>query len=299
MTKLSSNKTSMSPFIGKIEIGLVICMTLLVVSCKQPTVGPTNTEQQKNKDPKSSIEKVPELAKVFPEDIYEEEIESAPVLKAVEKTRWHKPMEERPPATGAAVAVVKLLDSIGSGMTDTRYQGRTSVNHKKGTYYWDCSGMAGWILKRTAPVARKKLGKKRPLARDFYDIIAKSSTKKSRRGWRRLANPEQVGPGDIFAWRKPKIFRKRKNTGHIGFVISTTQPHPDHKNVWVMGIADSTRILHGNDSRPQGGDGGFGTGTIAFLVDDKGTPIAYGWYGAGQDPATFIHTKIAFGRVVK
>ena len=76
-------------------------------------------------------------------------------------------------------------------------------------------------------------------------------------------------------------------------------PHPEHENVWLVRIADATRILHEDDSRPPGGEGGFGTGTMAFLVDDEGTPIAYGWYGAGQNPATFIHTQIAFGRVVK
>jgi hypothetical protein len=39
--------------------------------------------------------------------------------------------------------------------------------------------------------------------------------------------------------------------------------------------------------------------TIAFLTDQSGTPIAYGWYGESQDPATYVPTQIVFGRVVR
>ena len=63
------------------------------------------------------------------------------------------------------------------------------------------------------------------------------------------------------------------------------------RGVWLLRIADATRELHGDDSRPTGGEGGFGTATIAFLVDAAGAPRAYGWYGEAQDPATFVPTE--------
>jgi hypothetical protein len=62
-------------------------------------------------------------------------------------------------------------------------------------------------------------------------------------------------------------------------------------------IADATHELHGDDSRPVGGEGGFGIATIAFSVDPSDEPVAYGWYGLEQDPSTFVPTKIEFAQV--
>jgi hypothetical protein len=95
------------------------------------------------------------------------------------------------------------------------------------------------------------------------------------------------------------MFRDRNNTGHVGFVVTTPRPSPDFEGVWLMGVADATRMIHGEDSRSEGGDGGYGTGVIAFLFDATGAPIAYGWYGKTQDPNTFVPTTIVFGRVTE
>jgi hypothetical protein len=53
------------------------------------------------------------------------------------------------------------------------------------------------------------------------------------------------------------------------------------------------------DSRTPGGEGGFGTATLAFAVDENGDAVAYGWYGEGQDPQTFVRTHMLFGRVLR
>jgi hypothetical protein len=189
------------------------------------------------------------------------------------------------------------LEAVETGMKATKYQHVTRVRPKQGIYFWDCSAMTDWVLARAAPRARRSLRPERPLARNFYDVIARSPAKGHRRGWQRVPRPEEIAPGDIFAWRKPPAFQKRKNTGHVGFIISTPQPHPRHVGVWVTRVADATRILHEDDSRPRGGDGGFGTATMAFLFHANGAPIAYGWYGSRQDPRRFVHAKIAIGRV--
>ncbi|MBI5500977.1 MAG: hypothetical protein HY907_12100 [Deltaproteobacteria bacterium] len=210
---------------------------------------------------------------------------------------WHEPVEEREPATEAAQKVLEEVRKIEETLTATRYQHRTAVNERRGTYYWDCAGMAEWVLDRAAPRAREALSDDRPLARDFYDRIAESPTDEPHRGWLRLPGPEDIAPGDVFAWRKPDFWRERPNTGHVGFVVGTPQPHPDVAGVWLVPIADATEFLHESDSRPEDGEGGFGTGTMAFQFDDSGTPVAYGWYGSLQDPATYVPTKIAFGRV--
>ncbi len=216
---------------------------------------------------------------------------------AADDTGWNEPLPEREPQTEAAREIVALLRVIEENLTATRYQHRTAVSERRGKYFWDCSGMVAWILARAAPRAREALPDDRPLARDFYDAIAESPLDAPRRGWLRLAGPEQIAPGDLFAWRKPDFWAERPNTGHVGFVLSTPRPHPDHADVWVMRVADATKMLHENDSRPEDGEGGFGTATMAFRFDEDGTPIAYGWYGAGQPPETFVPTTIAFGRV--
>jgi len=212
---------------------------------------------------------------------------------------WHPRVASRKPANGVARQVLAVVRRIESGLTRTRYQSVTRVRAKRGVYLWDCSGMADWILRRSARGARRGLRKWRPLARDFYYAIARSPTKGQRRGWRRLKGPGDVRPGDLFAWLKPPIFRRRKNTGHVGFILSTPQPHPRHRNVWLMRVADASRFRHEKDSRKAGGGGGFGTGIIAFQVQSGGRPVAYGWYGSLQSIATFVPTKIVFGRVTR
>ncbi|MGE0403876.1 MAG: hypothetical protein AB7T06_44625, partial [Kofleriaceae bacterium] len=57
------------------------------------------------------------------------------------------------PATRAGKKVLAVLDNIRATTTDDKYQASTKVDVKRGIYYWDCSGMASWILRRAAPTA--------------------------------------------------------------------------------------------------------------------------------------------------
>lgn len=198
---------------------------------------------------------------------------------------------------GRTAAVVSALSTIERGLTSTKYQHQAKIDPAKGVYLWDCSIMAAWILDRTAPQARKALAADKPLARDFYRTIERARTDRPSRRWQRLLEPADILPGDVFAWLKPEMFKQRQNTGHVGFVAGKPWRHPKYGSIWLMRVADATTELHGNDSRPVGGDGGFGTGTIAFAVDDSGVPMAYGWYGEAQDPKTYVPTTILFGRV--
>jgi hypothetical protein len=194
--------------------------------------------------------------------------------------------------------VASELGAVERGVKSTKYEHRLRVDRGRGVYNWDCSIMAAWVLARTAPEAHRALGT-RPLARDFYRVIDKAPVDRPRRGWQRLVDVAVVGPGDVFAWLKPPMFKQRANTGHVGFVVGKPRRHPRHDGVWLLRIADATRELHGDDSRPTGGEGGFGTATIAFKVTPSGAPIAYGWYGELQDPATYVPTQIALGRVFR
>lgn len=210
-----------------------------------------------------------------------------------------EPSAASEPAGDASARVVAVLAGIEETLVETRYQHRTVVSERRGRYLWDCSGMAAWVLERAAPAARRRLSDDHPTAREFHDVIAEAPADEPRRGWRRLARPEEIRPGDLFAWRKPDFWAHRPNTGHVGFVREAPRPHPSHANVWTMRVADATAMRHEADSRPEGGEGGYGTATMAFLFDEEGTGIAYGWYGEGQDPATFVPTTIVFGRVAR
>jgi hypothetical protein len=192
-------------------------------------------------------------------------------------------------------AVLARLASIERGVQSTRYQHRARIEPGRGVYHWDCSIMSAWILAQATPRARQALPRK-PLARDFYDRILRSGGASSRRGWLRLRGPQAIEPGDVFAWRKAEMFKHRNNTGHVGFVMGKPRPHPKYPSVWVMRIADATRELHEDDSRPYGGEGGFGTAVMAFRFDDRGEAVAYGWYGQAQELETYVPTHIVFGR---
>jgi hypothetical protein len=195
-------------------------------------------------------------------------------------------------------AILAELARIEKGMQSTRYQHVAQVVPAKGIYRWDCSIMAGWILKKATPRARQVLRAK-PLARDFYDTIARSPLHGQRSHWTRVLGPRAIEPGDVFAWRKPEIFKDRNNTGHVGFVVGKPWQHPQYPAIWLARIADATRELHEHDSRPVGGEGGFGTAVIAFLFDDRGEAVAYGWYGEAQEAETYVPTHIVFGRALR
>ena len=204
-----------------------------------------------------------------------------------------------PSLRDAGADVVASLVAVERNLTSTKYRHNARIDAHKGIYEWDCSIMAAWILRRVAPRARAAIAGERPLARDFYAAIAAAGTARPLRNWLRLNGPSEVVPGDGFAWVKPDMFRDRNNTGHVGFVVSKPWVHPQFPSVWLMRIADATHERHGDDSRPVGGEGGFGTATIAFSVDTNNVPVAYGWYGADQDPSTYVPTKIVFGRVFR
>jgi hypothetical protein len=203
------------------------------------------------------------------------------------------------PATKAARKVMEIIGAIEQKLTETKYQHKTFVHPKKGLFFWDCSGMSAWILERAAPRARKKLPGKHPMARKFHNVIDKSPETHFKAGWRKLSGPEQILPGDVFAWVRPEWWTKSKNSGHVGFVVGPPYPSPTYEGAWLMRIADSSRYRHEDDSRPAGGQGGYGTGVIAFLFDHEGGGAAYGWYGSLQDIETYVSTSVVFGRVNK
>ena len=200
---------------------------------------------------------------------------------------------EAPPATHAAGKVLETLASVRESLRTTRYEHTTHVRAADGLYLWDCSGMAAWVLHRAAPHALESVGGDRPVARDFYRAIARAPVTRARNGWQRVARLEDARPGDVLSWVKPRDFPSH-NTGHVAFVLAPPVRVEGRDDAFAVRIADATSFGHQGDTRPEGSGGGYGEGTLLFLVDASGQGRAYGWFGTLSDAV--IVTPIVVGR---
>jgi hypothetical protein len=191
-------------------------------------------------------------------------------------------------------SVLRTLGNISSSLTSSEYSSGLSVNEKRGTYKFDCSGMAYWVLRKAAPRAARFSAQgleRRPLARDFQRRIARIAPGEPKYGWQRIEKVRDLEPGDVVAWIKPPEIRS-PNTGHIAFVLLPPLRLRGYANAYLLRIADSSRLLHDEDTRSE--RDGFGFGTILLVADPvSGEPIAYGW--VAEKGWTF-ETQIALGR---
>ncbi len=198
------------------------------------------------------------------------------------------------PVRWEANQVMKTLGGIHDNLRAASYSAAIDVDEEHGLYAFDCSGMTQWVLRRAAPRAASAAAYKlphRPLARDFYRRIASIPTGKHRFGWQRIEKVAEAKPGDVIAWIKPDIIRS-PYTGHVAFVLLPPVPVPGDDNAYLVRIADSSRLLHDEDTRID--RDGFGFGTILLVTDpESGAPIGYGWVGLRWRA---FETKIAIGR---
>ena len=206
------------------------------------------------------------------------------------------PFAPSAPASRSAARVLETLGRVRAGVRSTRYQHNTVVRERDGLFAWDCSGMAAWVLRRSAPGAMRVITRGRPVARDFVRAIESAPIGRSRAGWQRLASVSEALPGDLFAWRRPRGFPSR-NTGHVGFVVNAPVTVPSMPGAFAVRIADATSLGHQDDSRRDDPDGGFGVGTIVFLTDASGHGTHYGWFGTESEG--YVVTPIVMGRVTR
>jgi hypothetical protein len=184
--------------------------------------------------------------------------------------------------TRAGGKLVELLRTVRTDMRTTKYQHRTVVRARDGHYAWDCSGMVGWILQRSAPKARRAVPGDRPVARDFFHTIARAPTDRPRKGWQRI-HVSEVKAGDTFAWLKSPISTS-KITGHVGFAVGPAHEVAGWPGAYAIRIVDATRLPHQDDTREDNGEGGFGFGTMVFVTGDDGEVKAYAWFGTQYLP---------------
>jgi hypothetical protein len=193
--------------------------------------------------------------------------------------------------------VMQRLGKIAVSLRESEYSYGLSVDEKNGVYRFDCSGMAQWVLRRAAPVAASAMAyglERRPLARDFQRRIARAPVDEPRSGWLRVERVRDLVPGDVVAWIKPAEIRS-PNTGHVAFVLLRPVLVPGYENAYLVRIADSTRLMHDDDTRV--GRNGFGFGTILLVSDpETGAPTAFGWVGLKWRA---FETSISLGRATR
>lgn len=199
---------------------------------------------------------------------------------------------------GADGAVMALLRQVAANLRSSRYVHDTRVDERAGRYEFDCSGFTTWVLARTTRQAHRavldRTRGRRPLARDYYALIAAMSSRRPLRGWARVSRVEEALPGDVIAWLRPRQVRSA-NTGHVGFVVERPARVPGVPNAFTVRIADASQYQHDEDSRAGTGRTGFGFGTILVVADPmSGAPVAYGWFGV-RSPWV-LATQMAIGR---
>lgn len=181
-------------------------------------------------------------------------------------------------------------------MQSSHYQHRTDVNESKGVFNYDCSGFVDYALQKVAPEAYAEIpiskpSSQRPLAQDFYNLFARSTTRTAY--WQRVTKVDRLQSGDIVAWLRPPE-NDSNNTGHVMIIASQPRINPDRADEILIPVIDSTSSPHANDTRRQGKTG-LGRGTIGAIFNSQGEAIAYRWRGGQSKQAQA--TEIAFGRL--
>lgn len=195
--------------------------------------------------------------------------------------------------------ILEVLTTIEKTRRQTLYRPQTRIDARRGIYVFDCSAMAGWVMEKAVPVARRTVTGPlhRPLARDFYHAIARIKPGQRLGPWYRVPTVADARPGDVVAWIRPSWFPS-KNTGHVAFVMAQPRANTGPVRGQLLRIADSTRLPHEHDTRGDG-QSGFGQGTMLLATDEAGRPAGYGWHGSISQLDWIIPTRIVIGRPLR
>lgn len=184
-----------------------------------------------------------------------------------------------------------LAESIVNSFTQTDYQYVENIDAEAGIYDCDCNSFVGYVLEQEAPIhyglIPKEADQDRPRAFEYCDFFF-SLTSNSRGGWHRIYLLADARPGDILAWRFPKI-ELGHDTGHVMFVAE--MPTVDDSGIVSVQVYDSADQAHFDDTRGAD-DTGLGSGIINFMVNPAGEPNAF-LFAPGEQ---FTTLSIAIGR---
>ena len=173
-------------------------------------------------------------------------------------------------------------------MTSTRYQHKTQVDAKSGSYRYDCVGFVSYVLKQAAPQAREsafaalQIKPGRIPSPPKYRAFFASLSERPQKGWQAVAKVPDLRPGDVVAWE----FKTKTSSGHA--VVIGGVPSAGGDGTWNVVVYDSTASPHGEDSRPDdpraevlatnGRRSGLGHGVMSFTAAPvTGALTGYRW----------------------
>jgi hypothetical protein len=172
----------------------------------------------------------------------------------------------------------------------------TSYQHKRGVVKWkgedgaaeyeshtDCSGLLNALLERADGLRpddfEKWLGKRRPLAVDYFEAI------QEQRNFHQITSARDVRPGDVIAIRYPP--GTNDNTGHIMLIEDlpvrrkSSKPEVEETEQWEVSVIDSSESGHGRTDTRRQPDGSFGQGVgqgiLRLYTKAGGQIVGYTW----------------------
>jgi hypothetical protein len=161
-------------------------------------------------------------------------------------------------------------------LVHSRYTTQMRFDEENGRFDCNCSGFANYVVRRVLALdtsGELLAGPTRPRAADFYDALARpKGLKASARvpgDWLRVGSLFDAIPGDVVAWRNTS---STGPTGHV--MIIDAAPVRESSGLVRVVVIDSADSPHFDDTRAPG-QTGIGRGTLWFVVDAQGAPVAY------------------------
>jgi hypothetical protein len=183
-----------------------------------------------------------------------------------------------------------------AAVKSTTYSHRVRVDEAAGVFEYDCSGFVDYAIGNTTPDAFRQLGRRRPAARTYVDLLTAIPRGQSRGRWLHVDQPSALREGDVVAWlavsSKPDAWGI-VNTGHV--MIVDGPPRERSPGEWVVPIVDSSFGHGGTDPRAKRSATGLGRGTMVVVVEN-GSLVGYHWSESARSP--LIRTTVVMGRIL-
>jgi hypothetical protein len=203
-----------------------------------------------------------------------------------------------PPAGSAGAALLAEVDRELHAVRASTYRHHTRVDEASGTFEYDCSGFLVYALSRAAPDALAALqatAARRPRSEEIVAFLEGIPAGGRKGRWERVGRVQDLGPGDVVAWRKTAESRST-NTGHTMIVHGAPAADPERPGAFVVPIVDSTEHPHvPGDERADAHRTGLGHGEVVLLADETGAPVGYRWSRGRRSREKT--TTIALGRL--
>ncbi|KAB2840640.1 hypothetical protein F9K50_05445, partial [bacterium] len=145
----------------------------------------------------------------------------------------------------APTRVLAILAHLERNLQPSHYDHTRRIDLEAGLVRCDCSQLVGAILEEAAPAAASEAS---GLAARIFAGIRRVDPARPSEGWQRILRIADLRPGDVIAWPTPPGLPSRVS----GHVVIAVGPPEAYRNGYLVRIADSTSLPHGEDTRAGG-----------------------------------------------